>query len=62
MTTTAENMATTVKLVKEKFNVPILVGGAVITQEYADIIGGIYCKDAQATVNALNKIFHRNKK
>ena len=60
MTTTAENMATTIKLVREKFDLPILVGGAVITQEYADMIGGIYCKDAQATVNALNKIYNRN--
>lgn len=58
MTTTAQNMAETIKLVREKYpDIPVLVGGAVITPEYAASIGGIYCKDANATVKALKEIF-----
>ena len=58
MTTTAQNMAETIALVRQKYpNLPVLVGGAVITPEYAKSIGGIYCKDANATVRELKKIF-----
>ena len=58
MTTTAQNMAETIALVREKYpDIPVLVGGAVITPEYAESIGGIYCKDANATVKELKKIF-----
>ncbi|HKL94289.1 MAG TPA: homocysteine S-methyltransferase family protein [Clostridia bacterium] len=56
MTTTAENMAETIRLVKNEFDIPILVGGAVITEEYAKLIGGIYCRDANATVAKLKAI------
>lgn len=58
MTTTAQNMAETIALVRQKYpDMPVLVGGAVITPEYAKSIGGIYCKDANATVRELKKIF-----
>lgn len=58
MTTTAQNMAETIRLVREKYpDLPVLVGGAVITPEYAESIGGVYCKDANATVKALREIF-----
>ena len=58
MTTTAQNMAETIRIVREKYpDVPVLVGGAVITPEYANSIGGVYCKDANATVKALKEIF-----
>ena len=58
MTTTAQNMAETIAFVREKYpDIPVLVGGAVITPEYAESIGGIYCKDANATVKELKKIF-----
>ena len=58
MTTTAQNMAETIALVRQKYpDLPVLVGGAVITPEYAKSIGGIYCKDANATVRELKKIF-----
>lgn len=60
MTTTAENMATQIKLVKEKFDIPVFCGGAVLTPEYAEQIGGIYCKDAQDTVIKLGDFFARN--
>ena len=58
MTTTAQNMAETIRLVRKKYpDLPVLVGGAVITPEYAESIGGVYCKDANATVKALREIF-----
>ena len=60
MTTTAENMATQIKLVKEEFDIPVFCGGAVLTPEYAEQIGGIYCKDAQDTVKKLSDFFARN--
>lgn len=57
MTTTAENMAATINRVREKYpDIPVLVGGAVITPEYAKSIGGIYCKDANETVKQLKNI------
>ena len=58
MTTTAQNMAETIRLVRERYpDIPVLVGGAVITPEYAESIGGVYCKDAAATVKALKDIY-----
>ena len=52
MTTTVPAMEETIKLLKEKApNVKTVVGGAVLTQEYADRIGAdFYAKDAMATV------------
>lgn len=52
MTTTVPAMEETIKLLKEKApEVKTIVGGAVLTQEYADSIGAdYYAKDAMATV------------
>ena len=52
MTTTVPAMEETIKLLrKEAPDVLIVVGGAVLTQEYADKIGADhYAKDAMATV------------
>lgn len=52
MTTTVPAMEETIKLLKEKApHVKTIVGGAVLTQEYADSIGAdYYAKDAMATV------------
>lgn len=52
MTTTVPAMAETIKLLKEKApDVKVIVGGAVLTQEYADSIGAdFYAKDAMETV------------
>ena len=52
MTTTVVSMEKTIKLVKSQCpNVKIFVGGAVLTKEYADLIGSdYYCKDAKASV------------
>ncbi|MBQ8342859.1 MAG: homocysteine S-methyltransferase family protein [Clostridia bacterium] len=58
MTTTLPSMAETVALLKEKTPwVKIVVGGAVLTQEYADKIGADgYAKDAIASVRFAEKV------
>lgn len=59
MTTTTEAMAETVKLINE--NLPetkTVVGGAVLTKEFSDMIGAsFYAKDAMETVRYAEKIF-----
>ena len=52
MTTTVPAMEATIKLLREKAPwAKIVVGGAVLTQEYADAIGAdYYARDAIATV------------
>lgn len=52
MTTTVPAMAETIKQLHEKApDVKVIVGGAVLTQEYADSIGAdFYAKDAMETV------------
>lgn len=52
MTTTVPAMEETIKLLREKApGCKVCVGGAVLTQEYADMIGAdFYGKDAMATV------------
>lgn len=53
MTTTVPAMEETIRLLRERAPwVKIMVGGAVLTKEYADSIGADgYCKDAMASVN-----------
>ena len=53
MTTTVPSMEETIKaLRKDAPWVKVMVGGAVLTQEYADALGAdAYCKDAMASVN-----------
>ncbi len=52
MTTTVGAMADTIRLLRESgLKTKVCVGGAVVTQEYADSIGAdYYAKDAMATV------------
>lgn len=52
MTTTVPAMAETIRQLREKApDVKVIVGGAVLTQEYADSIGAdFYAKDAMETV------------
>ena len=52
MTTTVPAMAQTIKLLRERMpGCPVMVGGAVLTQEYADMIGADkYTKDAMGAV------------
>lgn len=56
MTTTVVSMENTIKAIREAgLDVKVMVGGAVLTQEYADMIGAdFYAKDALASVNCAN--------
>lgn len=59
MTTTVEAMEETIKLLKKELpEVVTVVGGAVLTQEYADMIGSDkYAKDAMDTVRFAESYF-----
>ena len=59
MTTTVVSMEETIKqLRKEAPWCKIMVGGAVLTQEYADMIGAdFYGKDAMQSVYYAEKLF-----
>ncbi len=59
MTTTVPAMADTIKLLREfSPNVKIMVGGAVMTQEYADMIGAdAYSPDAMGAVRYAQELF-----
>ncbi len=61
MTTTVVAMEKTIKLLKEKApHVKTVVGGAVLTQEYADMIGAShYAKDAMETVRYAQTHFEK---
>ena len=59
MTTTVANMERTIALFREKYPAcKIMVGGAVLTQDYADRIGAdFYSKDAMGSVRYAEKCF-----
>lgn len=59
MTTTVVNMEETIKLIrKETPNCKVMVGGAVLTQEYADMIGAdFYSPDAMGSVRYALDLF-----
>ena len=59
MTTTLDSMAQTVALLKEQLPaVRVMVGGAVLTQSYADLIGADgYSKDAMGAVALAKRFF-----
>ncbi len=62
MTTTLKSMEGTIKLIHER-NIPckIVVGGAVLTPEYAKKIGAdYYAKDAKETVDIAGKVYGEN--
>lgn len=61
MTTTVPAMEQTIKLLNESCpDTLTVVGGAVLNQEYADMIGADqYCKDAMETVRYAQKVFKR---
>jgi 5-methyltetrahydrofolate--homocysteine methyltransferase len=57
MTTTLPAMEATIKALREaNLNLPVIVGGAVVTPEYAESIGGIYGGDAQEAVKIVKKL------
>lgn len=58
MTTTIDNMTDAVKAIKKRYpEMPVLVGGAVVTSEYAESVGALYSSDAQNNVKILEKLF-----
>lgn len=59
MTTTVKNMEKTIKIVREKTkDCQIMVGGAVLTSDYAEMIeADFYARDAQEAVEIARKIF-----
>lgn len=59
MTTTVVNMEETIKLLRNhNVNCRVMVGGAVLTQEYADMIGAdFYSKDAMGSVRYANELY-----
>ena len=59
MTTTVVSMETTIKLIREKLpDCKVMVGGAVLNQEYADMIGAdFYGKDAMQSVYFAQRVF-----
>ena len=58
MTTTVPNMADTIELLRKEHDCKVMVGGAVLTQEYSEQIGAdFYCRDAMAAVRCSEKLF-----
>ncbi|GAA0181368.1 homocysteine S-methyltransferase family protein [Clostridium sediminicola] len=59
MTTTVKNMEKTIRALRdEKINCKVMVGGAVLTKEYAEMIGAdYYAKDARESVKIANMFF-----
>lgn len=59
MTTTVVSMEETIELLrKNNVDCKIMVGGAVLTQEYADMIGAdFYSKDAMGSVRYANELY-----
>ncbi len=59
MTTTVPGMEETIRLLREKAPwAKVMVGGAVLTREYADAMGAdCYCRDAMASVNYAQTVF-----
>jgi len=53
MTTTLDNMQVAVASVRAAIDVPVLVGGAVVTRDFADSIGAGYSADAPGCVLAV---------
>lgn len=59
MTTTLKSMENTIKLLREnKVNCKVVVGGAVLTPDYAEKIGAdFYARDAKETVDIARKVY-----
>mgnify|MGYP001100575788 CR=1 FL=1 len=61
MTTTVPSMEETIRQLNAADpTIKVMVGGAVLTQEYADTIhADAYCKDAMASVNYAGQVLGR---
>ena len=64
MTTTVKSMEETIKALRTSNIIcKVFVGGAVLTQEYADMIGAdFYAEDAQESVRIADKFFNDKSK
>ncbi len=62
MTTTLASMEETIRLLREnKVDCKIMVGGAVLTPEYAEKIGAdFYAKDAKESCDIAKEVFDTN--
>ncbi|MGM0379437.1 MAG: homocysteine S-methyltransferase family protein [Bacillota bacterium] len=62
MTTTVESMKETIKFIhKNNLDCKIVVGGAILNEEYAEYVNAdYYAKDAKATVEFCNEILNKN--
>ncbi len=59
MTTTMVEMKKISEVLKSKnIDIPILIGGAVVTEDYADDIGAYYAPDAIEAIRVANKILN----
>jgi 5-methyltetrahydrofolate--homocysteine methyltransferase len=56
MTTTLSSMQETVRLLADRGATPVIVGGAVLTQDWADSIGASYARDAIEAVKAVTRL------
>jgi 5-methyltetrahydrofolate--homocysteine methyltransferase len=61
MTTTLPSMETTARSVAEEAGVPVLVGGAVVTEEWATSIGAGFSADAPGCVAAVREAIGRKR-
>ena len=63
MTTTIQEMPRVIKALKDNgLKIPVMVGGAVVTEDFAEEIGAEYGKDALDAVEEVSKIFGMWKK
>lgn len=63
MTTTMQEMKKVVATLQARnIHIPVMVGGAVVTEDYAREIGAYYAADAIEAVKTANKIMYNNKK
>ena len=64
MTTTVPAMEETIRMLREAgSSAKVVVGGAVLTKEYAEMIhADQYCKDAMETVRYAEEVFGHSKK
>jgi 5-methyltetrahydrofolate--homocysteine methyltransferase len=52
-------MEETIKKMREAgLNIPVIVGGAVVTPDYAEKIGGYYGEDAQEAVKIVRELLN----
>ncbi|MCK5132291.1 MAG: homocysteine S-methyltransferase family protein [Candidatus Sabulitectum sp.] len=61
MSTTASRMEEVIQLLEQNnLQIPVLIGGAVVTKEFASQIGAFYAKDAYSAVESAGKMLNCN--